>query len=70
MATCVVLAWGGIQITAILKDQGAAGTGTVAVPYWIPYLAMPIGLLLSAFYYVERIVVGMRKLNAKEGKGK
>lgn len=53
---CAVLAWKGFQLFEEALSSGWTTDTVWALPLWIPYMAMPLGIGLLALQYVADII--------------
>jgi TRAP-type C4-dicarboxylate transport system permease small subunit len=56
LAVCVYLAWAGAELTLHAYVRGERTESTWAPPKWPLYLAMPVGLGLTALQYVADLL--------------
>ncbi len=54
--TCAAYGWSAVELVGTLKGYGLTSATSLAMPYWIRYLVLPISLWLCALVSVESLV--------------
>ncbi|MCL2669378.1 MAG: TRAP transporter small permease, partial [Syntrophaceae bacterium] len=64
--TCAAYAWSGGIVVETFFNRGSHSSSSLAIPYWIYYLILPVSLWLCTLFGIESLFKHIARLKAKD----